>query len=119
MNKQMQLFRGPTEPFEVDRQWSRVFIRLAEKLPGIKREAVSRIYAAPSEEVECYLLHEFFFENREALRAAMLSLEDQATGKALISFAGDLVTIIFAEHFEEGRMGMNERDDKRQEKRIE
>lgn len=99
----MLLFRTPPEPFEFDRQWSEGFVSLVEKMPGIRRVAVSRVYGAPSEEVGYHLLHEFFFDDREAMQSAMRSPEGQVAGKALMSFAADLVTILFAEHFEEQR----------------
>jgi hypothetical protein len=49
------------------------------------------------------MIHEFYFEDEDSLRQAMLSEEGQLTGQALLTFAADIVTIVFAEHLEEAR----------------
>ena len=49
------------------------------------------------------MIHEFYFDNADALEIAMISPEGQSTGKALMSFASANVEILFAEHMEEDR----------------
>jgi hypothetical protein len=49
------------------------------------------------------MVHEFYFDDLQALQQALASPEGQIAGKALMSFAAEHVTICFAEHMEEAR----------------
>jgi uncharacterized protein (TIGR02118 family) len=103
MHKLMLLFQKPDNVLEFEQSWSDAFVATAERMPGIIRVGVTRIYGSPSSEPDLHMIHEFYFEDEDALRRAMLSEEGQQTGQALLSFAADLVTIVFAEHLEEAR----------------
>jgi uncharacterized protein (TIGR02118 family) len=83
--------------------WSERFVGLAEQMPGIKRVTVSRIVGGPENSSNLHLVHEFYFEDADALSRAIASPEGQAAGKALMSFAADYVEVSFAEHLEEDR----------------
>lgn len=103
MHKLMLLFRVPDDVLEFEKNWSEIFVATAERMPGIVRVAVTRVYGGPTGEGNLHMVHEFFFQNSEALQAAILSEQGQRAGQALLSFASDLVTIVFAEHLEEAR----------------
>ena len=103
MHKLMLLFKKPDDVLEFEQKWSETFVATAERMRGIVRVGVTRVYGSPSSEADLHLIHEFYFENEESLRLAMLSDEGQAAGQALLSFAAELVTIVFAEHLEESR----------------
>jgi uncharacterized protein (TIGR02118 family) len=103
MHKLMLLFQKPENVLEFEQKWSESFVATAEQMPGIIRVAVTRIYGGPTGEENLHMTHEFFFEDSESLRAAMVSMEGRAAGQALLSFAADVVTIVFAEHLEEAR----------------
>lgn len=78
------------------------FLGLAEKMPGLRRETVSRVermlFGRP--EGELVLIHELLFDSKEALDAAMQSPEGQAAGTFLQSFTGGRVVLLLAEHME-------------------
>jgi len=80
------------------------FLGLAEKMPGLRRETVSRVervlFGKP--EGGHVLLHELLFDSKEALEAAMQSPEGQAAGTFLQSFTGGRVMLLLAEHMEAG-----------------
>lgn len=80
------------------------FLGLAEKMPGLRRETVSRVaqklFGKPEGEVA--LIHELLFDSKEALEAAMASPEGQAAGAFLQSFTGGRVVLLTAEHLEAG-----------------
>jgi uncharacterized protein (TIGR02118 family) len=58
---------------------------------------VSKIQGSPAGESEWYLIAELYFDSMDALKAALSSPEGKAAGKNVMSFAKDLVTMIFAE----------------------
>jgi len=103
MRKPLLLFQTPSDGVHFERRWSEDFVSKAERLPGVRRAAVSRILRGPVGEVELHLIPELYFDDREALMRAMTSDEGQAAGTCLMTFAGDQVAICFGEHLEEDR----------------
>ncbi len=103
MHKLIILIRRPPDVAEFDARWSEDFVPLAEKMPGIRRVAVSRVRGGPSGQVDVHLVHEFYFDDRESLQAALTSPAGQSAGRALMSFAAEYATLCFAEHMEEDR----------------
>jgi uncharacterized protein (TIGR02118 family) len=103
MHKLMILFRQPGDILEFEERWSREFVPLAEKMPGIRRVTVSRVVGGPGDESDIHLVHEFFFDDLKALRSAMASEEGQKAGHALMAISSEFSTLCFAEHLEEDR----------------
>jgi uncharacterized protein (TIGR02118 family) len=103
MNKLIVIFHTPPDVMAFEKNWSERFVSKAEKMPDLKRVSVTRIYGGPAGEVDIHLIHEFFFEDVQSVRQAMLSPEGQEAGQELLSFANDYVTICFGEHLEEAR----------------
>ena len=101
MYKLMLLFRQPENVTEFEARWSQDFVNTAERMPGIRRVAVSRIGGGVSDRVDLHLVHEFFFDDARSMQRAMASPEGQAAGKALMTFAADTVSLYFADHFED------------------
>jgi uncharacterized protein (TIGR02118 family) len=100
MHKLVVVLRGAADSERIERRWSDDFVPLAEKMPGLRRVVVGRGAGAPGGRTDVLLVHEFLFEDREALYAAMTSPEGQAAGRALMRFAGEGAEIFFAEHHE-------------------
>jgi uncharacterized protein (TIGR02118 family) len=103
MHKLMLLFHIPENVLEFEQNWSENFVSVAERMPGILRVAVTRIYGGPKGSHNLHMIHEFYFQDSESLHEAMVSKEGQAAGQALLSFASEEVTIVYAEHLEEAR----------------
>lgn len=103
VHKLMLLFNKPQDVEAFETEWSEHFVALAERMPGIRRIGVIRIAGGPEADPDLHMIHEFFFDNADALESAMTSPEGQAAGKALMSFASASVEILFAEHMEEDR----------------
>jgi uncharacterized protein (TIGR02118 family) len=103
MNKLMVIFHTPPDVVEFEKNWSERFVSKAEKMPGLKRVSVTRVYGGPAGEVNYHLIHEFFFEDAKAVREAMVSPEGQEAGQEVLSFAADYVTLCFGEHLEENK----------------
>ena len=83
----MLVFRPPLDPTAFEQRWSEEFVPRAEKMPGLRRVALARTYGGPTGPTDVYLVHEFFFDDAEALRQAMTSPEGIDAGQALMGFA--------------------------------
>jgi uncharacterized protein (TIGR02118 family) len=105
MYKLIALFTEPAEIETFETRWSHEFVPLAEKMPGLRRAVVSRIEGGPGGPVLYYLVHEFYFDDKEALLAAMTSPEGTEAARCLMSIAPKDVTLLFAEHMEETSYG--------------
>jgi uncharacterized protein (TIGR02118 family) len=99
----MILFHKTEDTLELETRWSQEFVRLAERMPGLRKVTVSRVLGGPAGDADLHLVHEFYFDDLHAVQAAMASEEGQKAGRALISMAGEDVTLVFAEHLEEDR----------------
>ncbi|MES0338477.1 MAG: EthD family reductase [Anaerolineales bacterium] len=103
MHKLMILFGRSGDYLDMETRWSNEFVKQAETMPGLRRVSVSRVAGGPSGEVDLHMVHEFYFDDLQALQRALASPEGQIAGKALMSFAAEHVTLCFAEHMEEAR----------------
>jgi uncharacterized protein (TIGR02118 family) len=77
------------------------FLHLVETLPGLRREATSRVdvflYGASP-----YLnMHELFFDSRAEAEAALSSPNGQAAGALLQQMSSGKMTLFFADHRED------------------
>jgi uncharacterized protein (TIGR02118 family) len=99
----MLLFRRPEDVDGFEQRWSHEFVPRAEKMPGIRRVTVSRVYGSPAGPADLHLVHEFYFDDSEALQSALVSPQGVEAGQALMSIAGSFVSLCFAEHLEEDR----------------
>ena len=103
MHKLMVVFHSSGDPLTLESQWSEEFVARAEQMPDLRRVSVSRVVGGPGGKLNLHLVHELFFDDLNALENALASQEGQEAGKALISFAGDNVSVYFARHLEEDR----------------
>lgn len=103
MHKLMILFRRSADSLDMETRWSTEFVKRAEAMPGLRRVSVSRVVGGLSGDVDLHMVHEFYFDDLQALQQALASPEGQIAGKALMSFAEEHVTLFFAEHMEEAR----------------
>lgn len=103
MYKMTILFRHPPDAAKFENDWSNSFVPVAEAMPGIRRVAVSHVMGGPTGSAPYYKLHEFFFDDRDALDHALTSEKGVRAGQALMAIAGNLATILFADVLEEDR----------------
>jgi uncharacterized protein (TIGR02118 family) len=103
MHKLMVVFRSSDDSLRLETQWSTEFVARAERMPGLRRVSVSRVVGGPGGATDIKLLHELYFDDLEALQVALASEQGQEAGRALIAFAGEDVSIYFAQHLEEDR----------------
>jgi uncharacterized protein (TIGR02118 family) len=103
MHKLMVVFHRSGDSIGLEQQWSETFVAQAERMPGLRRVAVSRVRGSLVEKTQIHLVHEFFFDDEAALQHALSSPEGKAAGEALMRFAAEDVTLLIAEHLEEAR----------------
>ncbi len=97
MVKLIALYKKPSDVQAFDEHYNNKHTPLVKKMPGLKKLEVSKITSAIGGEAKFYLLAEMYFENEDALNAAMASPEGKAAGKDVMDFAGDIVQMMVAE----------------------
>ena len=98
MIKLIALYKQPKDKEAFDEHYFNVHGPITEKIPGLQRMDVTKIVGTPmGKESEFYILCEMYYENQEALQNGMRSAEGKASGKDLMGFAGDLVTLMIGE----------------------
>ena len=98
--KFMVMFRQPENIDEFENVYND-FLALMERIPDVKRRQVIDVLGSPSGKSPYYRILEVYFENREAMDAALLSERGQEAGKELARFGSDTIEIIFANTYEE------------------
>lgn len=97
MVKLVAIYRQPEHVEEFDQHYFEVHAPLAEKMPGLIKLEVNKMYGTPAGESDLYLMAEMFFEDKAALQNALSSPEGRAAGKDVMKFAGNIVSMYFAE----------------------
>jgi len=97
MVKLIALYKKPSDIQAFEEHYKNNHTPLVKKMPGLKKLEVSKITSAIGGESKFHLLAEMYFENEDALNAAMASPEGKAAGKDLMDFAGDVVQMMVAE----------------------
>jgi uncharacterized protein (TIGR02118 family) len=77
------------------------FLHLAESMPGVKREATSRVERLLYGECHGVLVHEIFFDTLIEAETALASPAGQAAGRLIQQITGGRMTIFFADHKED------------------
>ena len=100
MVKLVILYRQPAneEAFEIGYVRS---LALLEEMPGIVRQQANMVLGSPEGRSPYYRILELYFESYETLDAALRTPQGVAAGRLLMTYAGDLVEVIFADVFEE------------------
>ena len=99
MVKLMILFRKSSDASFQDRYHQN--LALMEKMPGIRRRAVSIVHGSPEGTAPFERVLELYFDDRDTLQAALRSPEGQAAGRDLMEFARHDAIVLFADVYEE------------------
>jgi uncharacterized protein (TIGR02118 family) len=97
MVKLVAIYRKPEDTQAFDKHYYEVHAPLAEKMPGLIKLEVNKVYGSPGGESDLYLIANMYFESKEAMMEALSSPEGRATGKDLRNFASQIVSMHFAE----------------------
>jgi len=101
MYKMIILFEQPLEEALFQENWQK-FMGMAEKMPRLRREVVSRIdqlvYSKDGKQYN--RIHELIFDSRDALEIALRSEPGKMSGKFLQEFTRGRIVIFTSEHLE-------------------
>jgi uncharacterized protein (TIGR02118 family) len=100
MYKLVILIEPPADINAFESQWPE-FLHLAEAMPGLRKEATSRVEQFLYGATPCYQIHELFFDTREAAEQGLASPSGQAAGRLLQQLTGGKMTLYFADHRED------------------
>ncbi len=101
MIKLITFFRRPADVTAFETFFSQHYVPAINAIPNVKRTTVSRAAGAPSGEPPYYLIHELYFDSLTELTQALNSNEGRSAGGLLLSFAQPLVSVMYAEVWEE------------------
>ena len=92
---------GPLEDWTAfDEAWAE-FLHLAESMPGLQREATSRVDTVLFGSAPFTLIHELFFNTLDDAKKAMAAPEGRAAGTLLQEMSQGKVTLYLADHKED------------------
>lgn len=98
MAKLIALYRQPEDCEAFDKHYNEVHVPITEKIPGLREIRVTKFSKTPmGKESPYYLMCEMVYDSLEDLNNGLRSEEGKASGKDLMSFAGNLVTLMIGE----------------------
>jgi len=100
MNKLVILIEPPDDWEAFDGIWPQ-FLHHAENMPGLRREATSRVDTFLYGERAYAMMHELYFDSLEAAQQAMGSEEGRQAGKVLQELSRGRMLLFFADHKED------------------
>lgn len=99
MHKLVILIESTSDP-SFDLNWPK-FLHQAERIPGLLREATSRVTQVLYGEISYNMIHELYFDSFSAMQQGMASPKGQEAGRLLQLITGGQITLLFAEHTED------------------
>ncbi len=97
MVKLIAMYKAPQDQRAFDAHYADIHTPLVKKIPGLRKLEVAKITGAPIGEPQHYLIAEMYFDDQDAMQKSLSSPEGKATARDLASFAGNLVTMFYAE----------------------
>ncbi|WBL13003.1 EthD family reductase [Sutcliffiella sp. NC1] len=98
MVKLIALYKHPENKEAFDDHYFNIHAPLTAKIPGLREMKVTKVVGSPmGGEGKYYLMCEMYYDCHDAFKAAMKTEEAKASGKDLMSFAANLVTLMIGE----------------------
>ena len=97
MYKLVILIEAQEDNDRFDRRWSE-FLAAAEAMPGLRREATSRVDRVLHGGVQVQMFHELYFDSLKEAAAAMGSPHGEKAGQILQEITGGKVSLFLADH---------------------
>jgi uncharacterized protein (TIGR02118 family) len=85
---------------QFDEMWPE-FLHIAERMPGLRREATCRVESTLYGGFQPELIHELYFESVDDIHKAMSSPEGRAAGEILQNLTGGRMSLFVADHKED------------------
>lgn len=97
MVKLVALYKKPADVAAFEQHYTEVHTPLVKQMPGLRKLEVSRMFGSPAGEAKFYLMAEMYFDDKDAMFAALQSVEGKAAGKDVMGFAGEIIHMMFAD----------------------
>lgn len=99
MYKVIAVYKLPeeTQKEAFENHFENVHTPICLKIPGIKEVRVNKVFGGPNGASHLHQVVEMVFENKDSWKAAMKTPEMMESGKDAMKFAGDLVSVHFAQ----------------------
>lgn len=97
MVKLVALYKKPQDVAAFETHYKEIHAPLARKMPGLNKLEVSHMTGSPGGEPKYYMMAELYFDNQDAMFAALKSDEGKAAAKDVMGFAGDIIHMMFAD----------------------
>ncbi|AVK82098.1 EthD family reductase [Lysinibacillus sp. B2A1] len=98
MAKLVALYKHPADKAAFDEHYENVHTPITAKIPGLREMKVTKFSSTPmGTDSPYYLMCEMTYDSPEDLKNGLRSPEGKASGKDLMSFASDIVTLIVGE----------------------
>ncbi|MGQ9816154.1 MAG: EthD family reductase [Candidatus Roseilinea sp.] len=101
MIKLITFFRRPADVNAFEDFFAQHYVPAVNAIPNVRQTTVSRAAGAPSGDPPYYLIHELYFDSPAELTQALNSNEGRNAGALLLSFAQPLVSVMYAEVWED------------------
>lgn len=100
MHKLVILIESLSEENAFEELWPQ-FLHLAERMPGLLREATCHVEHNLYGACQPLMFHELYFDSVEAIQAAMSSPEGRAAGELLQRMTGGQMSLLITAHLED------------------
>lgn len=98
MAKLIALYKQPADKAAFDEHYENVHTPITAKIPGLREIKVTKFSSTPmGTDSPYYLMCEMTYDSAEDLKNGLRSPEGKASGKDLMSFASDIVTLMIGE----------------------
>lgn len=99
MHKLVILIETGSNP-QFDQLWPQ-FLHHAERIPGLQREATSRVSQVLYGSLAYDMIHELYFDSFADMQQGLSSPEGKEAGRLLQGMTGGRVVLLFADHLED------------------
>lgn len=97
MFKLVAIYKIPADKDAFEKHYREVHTPLTLKVPKMKEFRLGRVFGTPRGPSDLHLIAEMCFETKEDFKEAMATEEAMNSGKDLMGFAKDIVSVHFVE----------------------
>ncbi len=97
MYKLIATYKTPNNVEDFEKHYQDVHAPITKKIPNLKELRINRVFGAPNGKPELYMVAELCFATKDDFKSAMGTKEAMESGKDLMGFAGDIVSVHFAQ----------------------
>jgi uncharacterized protein (TIGR02118 family) len=96
MVKLIAVYQKAENTAAFEEHYRNVHLPLAKKMPGLRKCELGWVSGSPGGEPRYHLVAELYFDDKAALKAALMSPEGAAAAKDVMGFAGKLIHMMIA-----------------------